>query len=1088
MSEENSEFFVDKQRSGYEPEVELSSSHDEEEAELSNRTGEDWNDNDNNSGSKNNKSPKLNRGQELDTSELGLEITKNEQVHRETILQGTNNDDDDDNDDDDNDDDDNDDDDDDDDDDIVSTSSSDSLTSSEDETEPPRLKYSRITKLPSNFFHKDPISTSLFSENYFIFATHSGMIYICKPDFEPIRTLKAHRASVLSLYTDGKFFASASMDGTVLIGSITDVDDIIAYDFHRPVHCIILLENYASKRSFITGGMSGEIIFSTKGWLGKKTDYIYAKGTESSGPIVGLYNIGDDLIIWMNDEGIHIFQLSNRKLIKILEKPKDSPRSDLYWPKLIVEDPDRVVIVWSNYIWSLRVSIRQKDEKEGESLSSSSAAGAVQPLPPLQQQQQQSSAMSRILPSTASISFRSVQEKKIEIEHIFKLEDLICGIASFKDDLWMILTYIPPTPTQGKPLYHNPEIKLINSMTGEVEFEQELGLRDVANLGLNDFKLGFHNETVAKYYIISAKDGVIAEEYQLDDRLQWYLDKENYFKAWELGQHLVSPEKCLSYGVQYVDLLIKDNEWMKAGDFLIDLLPFRESYREDGLSMGSDKEGEEAEDIVKEKNKEKDQQQQQQEEEEEEGKENDDENENAKGGKEWINQWESWAYIFIDSGHIKELTKVIPQSQLLSTEIFTKILMYWTNTDLKKTCALINEWDLQLYDLEFIQAKLESRASQYHDGHGDGSNDDDDDDDAVVVVDRDLEECLVSLYEKSMQYYKAIPHLVNLKDKHIVSYLDKNHILSKFISQLPKYIELALGDKTDIKNLYILPINNQSRPEALDEQEAIIQQLQPKLTPIVNVLINHRLEISPHEIVSLFKESKLPIMNYLYLAKLKTVDELQIQDFGNEMVELYANFNRSLLFPYLSHNENYNVDEAIEVCQSKELYSELIYLLGKIGENKKAINLVIHKLNDAKLVIEFASRLKDQDTWNMVLLESMSRPHFIKQLITQCDADESLGQFYNPITILSKMDKLETSDDESLMRLLKNSIVEFDSRNQLNKLINQILLNMILKQSCGIAHFLKSSLLKGIEVEFEEEALDRKEWDEIIQKYEPIVL
>ena len=35
--------------------------------------------------------------------------------------------------------------------------------------------------------------------------------------------------------------------------------------------------------------------------------------------------------------------------------------------------------------------------------------------------------------------------------------------------------------------------------------------------------LGTHIETIPKYYIISAKDGVIAEEFQISDRLAWYL-------------------------------------------------------------------------------------------------------------------------------------------------------------------------------------------------------------------------------------------------------------------------------------------------------------------------------------------------------------------------------------------------------------------------------------------------------------------------------------------------------------------------------------------------------------------------------------
>ncbi|CAK9436893.1 uncharacterized protein LODBEIA_P14150 [Lodderomyces beijingensis] len=921
-----------------------------------------------------------------------------------------------------------------------SASASEDENDDDDETEPPKLKYSRITQLPPNFFTKDPVSSCTFSENYFIFATHSGVIHICKPNFESVRTFKAHRASVLSVFTDGTFFASASMDGTVVIGSILDVDDIIAYDFHRPVHAIILLENYASKRSFITGGMSGEIIFSTKGWLGKKADYVYSKGT--GGAIVGLYIVGNDLIVWMNDEGTHFFQISNRKIVKTIPKPSDSPRSDLYWPRVIFEDPDRLVIAWSNYIWSLKISLKSKDDinkNENE---------AVAPA---------SSGMSRILPSTASISFRAVQEKKIEIEHIFKLQELICGIASFKDDLWMILAYAPPTITEddGKTSrqFHNPELKLINSMTGEVEFEQELGLRDVTNLGLNDFKLGSHIERVPVYYIISAKDGVVAEEYQLNDRLEWYLSRENYIKAWELGQHLVTSQKRLSFGIQHVDSLIKDDEWTNAANFLVALLPYPERKRpglQDKLSVSSSEEKDRWKEVEAEAEAEVDIEADAVEVKEEDaafyGKEYE---------KEWVDQWTTWANIFIRSGHVEELTEVIPRSEELPKAIFTEILLYWVDKDSLRTRVLVNEWSTAVYDVDAVQTRLKDRLAQ-------------------KSQDMDLERSLVTVYDKSGQQVKAVAHLVKLQDRHIVAYLHQNQILYKFISQLPKFIELQVGGKGQLETL---PVS----------------QLESELSHTIDILVEHRLEISPNELVRLFQYANLSIVNYFYLLKLGAVDSLQTQNFGNELIKLFADFNRSLLLPYLTDSDNYNVDKAIEICQTREFYSELIYLLGKIGEYKQAINLVIHKLEDAKLAIEFATRLQDQDTWNTVVEEAMSRPRFIRQLIATSDVDESINRFYDPVTILCKMDEmnlLSGKDANQSAALLKQSIVEFDSRNQSNKLINQIILAMIVKQSQDIAKVLKDSLLRGVAVDFEDEGDpgEKQKWHDALHNFDPVVL
>lgn len=105
-----------------------------------------------------------------------------------------------------------------------------------------------------------------------------------------------------------------------------------------------------------------------------------------------VHQLIDDLVIWMNDKGISVFHLATRQIISVLEKPEDSPRGDLYWPRIAFPDPDRLIIGWSNYIWSLRVSLKTaQDEKEGTPISS---------------------GMSKILPSTASISFRAVQEKK----------------------------------------------------------------------------------------------------------------------------------------------------------------------------------------------------------------------------------------------------------------------------------------------------------------------------------------------------------------------------------------------------------------------------------------------------------------------------------------------------------------------------------------------------------------------------------------------------------------------------------------------------------------------------------------------------
>ena len=61
--------------------------------------------------------------------------------------------------------------------------------------------------------------------------------------------------------------------------------------------------------------MAGQVIYSSKGWLGKRSDFVLEQG---HGPIVSIQLI-DDLVIWMNDKGISVFHLATRQIISVLK-------------------------------------------------------------------------------------------------------------------------------------------------------------------------------------------------------------------------------------------------------------------------------------------------------------------------------------------------------------------------------------------------------------------------------------------------------------------------------------------------------------------------------------------------------------------------------------------------------------------------------------------------------------------------------------------------------------------------------------------------------------------------------------------------
>ncbi|KAG6842370.1 hypothetical protein H0H93_004075, partial [Arthromyces matolae] len=65
---------------------------------------------------------------------------------------------------------------------------------------------------------------------------------------------------------------------------------------------------------------------------------------------------------------------------------------------------------------------------------------------------------------------------------------------------------------------------------------------------------------------------------------------------------------------------------------------------------------------------------------------------------------------------------------------------------------------------------------------------------------------------------------------------------------------------------------------------------------------------------------------------------------------------------------------AYNVCQERDLVPEMVFLLGKMGNNKKALMLIIERLGDVQRAIEFAKEQSDDDLWEDLLKYSETRP------------------------------------------------------------------------------------------------------------------
>lgn len=126
----------------------------------------------------------------------------------------------------------------------------------------------------------------------------------------------------------------------------------------------------------------------------------------------------------------------------------------------------------------------------------------------------------------------------------------------------------------------------------------------------------------------------------------------------------------------------------------------------------------------------------------------------------------------------------------------------------------------------------------------------------------------------------------------------------------------------------------------------------------------------------------------------------------------------SLLSPILLRSRESNQSQAAQECERYRYDDELVYLYSKTGQMKRALFLIIDRLQDVKKAIEFAKEQEDPDLWEDLLTYSMDKPSFIRGLL------EQVGTSINPITLVRRIP--EGLEIEGLREGLKHIMKEHE--------------------------------------------------------------
>ncbi|XP_014241580.1 vacuolar protein sorting-associated protein 41 homolog [Cimex lectularius] len=171
--------------------------------------------------------------------------------------------------------------------------------------------------------------------------------------------------------------------------------------------------------------------------------------------------------------------------------------------------------------------------------------------------------------------------------------------------------------------------------------------------------------------------------------------------------------------------------------------------------------------------------------------------------------------------------------------------------------------------------------------------------------------------------------------------------------------------------------------------------------------------VNPDDIVEALKDHNYYC--FKYLDALNKHDSKACIKNHSKLVRLYADFEPDKLLNFLKMSDHYAIREALDICKSGKLNEEMVYLLGRIGNTKEALELILTSIGDIERAIDFCKEHDDEELWEDLISFSLDKPMCITNLL------QNIGTYVDPNILLQKIDnKLPIpSLKESLVKLMQ---------------------------------------------------------------------
>lgn len=300
--------------------------------------------------------------------------------------------------------------------------------------------------------------------------------------------------------------------------------------------------------------------------------------------------------------------------------------------------------------------------------------------------------------------------------------------------------------------------------------------------------------------------------------------------------------------------------------------------------------------------------------------------------------WEEEVYKFVKVKQLRSVSQYLPRTNdcKLNPQVYEMVLYEYLKLDRQGFLALIKEWQPNLYNTTAV-------INAIHD-HFDKK-------DKNILL-----EALAILYSHEREYDKALTMYLKLQHKDVFQLIRKHDLYSTIKTMMVQLIKL-------------------------DNEKAIAMLLEKNKIPPEDVVA----ELGNYE-----------TFLYMFLDALDKVDSSGKFDW--KLINLYAKYDQDKLLPFLRRSRTYPLQEAYELCKSNLFYREMVYLLDRMGNSTEALTIIMKKLKDVSMAIDFCREHNDLELWEYLVNESVDKPEIITKLL-----DGIAGFMINPEMLIEKI-------------------------------------------------------------------------------------